>query len=58
MNDYATPERRAWIARMQSGQKPANWLLAEPINFKADPTVDAEYKARADKAWAQARREV
>ena len=54
MIDHATQERRAWIARMQTGEKPDNWLLAVPIKAQND-TVDAEYKARADRAWAKTR---
>ena len=54
MIDHATEERRAWIARMQGAKRPVNWVLAVPIKAQND-TVDAEYQARADRAWAKTR---
>ena len=55
MIDHATEERRAWIARMQTGEKPQNWLLLAEYSPLPDPRVDAEYQARADRAWAKTR---
>ena len=60
MIDHATQERRAWL-RVESfpkaarpAEKPPNWLLAVPITAQND-TIDAEYQARADRAWAKTR---
>lgn len=52
MIDLATPERRAWIARMQSGQKPDNWILHPRFSPKGDARVDAECRARAERIRA------
>lgn len=46
MIDYATKERRAWLRRLQSGQKPANWLLSQEFSPPGDPDVDREIEAR------------
>ena len=46
MIDLATEERRAWIARLQTGKKPDNWLLHPRFSPKGDPAVDREIEAR------------
>ena len=55
MIDHATQERRAWIACLTGHPKPANWVLLAEYSPAPDPRVDAEYKARADRAWAKTR---
>lgn len=48
MIDYATQERRQWIARMQMGQRPANWILDKRYSPKADESVDREIRAKME----------
>ena len=61
MIDHAMRERRAWL-REQLFPKakrppvmPDNWVLFPEYSPLPDPRVDAEYQARADRAWAKTR---
>lgn len=49
MIDYATQERREWIARLQTGKKPANWILDPKYSPKGDEAVDREIRAKLEK---------
>ena len=60
MIDHATQERHEWI-RQQPFPKakrapvmPDNWVLLKAVPVR-DESIDAEYKARADSAWAKTR---
>ena len=60
MIDLATNERRAWL-RVQPFPKakrapvmPDNWVLLKVVPVR-DESIDAEYQARADRAWAKTR---
>ena len=57
MIDHATPERRAWIARMQSGKRPSNWVLDRKFSPPGDPAVDREIEARLARRQSQERSE-
>ena len=55
MIDYATNERRAWIKRLQTGERPDNWVLHRRYSPRPDHVVELEYEARAQAAWAKTR---
>ncbi len=58
MIDHATQERRAWIKRMQSGEKPSNWVLHRRYSPRPDHGVELEYETRAAQAWEKVRGKV
>ena len=61
MIDHATKERRAWLREQpfpkakRAPERPANWLLAKPVNDRFDPEADKEYEARAAMVWEKTR---
>jgi hypothetical protein len=55
MIDYAMQERQAWIKRLQTGERPANWVLSPHYRPAPKLSVDDEYRQRAAEAWAKTR---